>query len=101
MSRWSKLATLIGVEITLDDEGSPITSKTRKTVFCNARRIGSEDWLAARAAGLHADYEIELRSSEYGGQQLVEFDGTECQVERVRDTGEFTKLLLARRLSNA
>ena len=100
MTRWNKQADLITVTVTLNDEGSPVFETSRRTVFCNQYVIGAQSWLAARSAGLHADFEIEIRSYEYNGEQVVEFDGVECQVERVSDTGEFTRLLLKRRVSN-
>lgn len=63
--------------------------------------IGTGTWLAARSAGLHADAEIQVRSVDYSAQNIVVMRGEDYTVERASDTGEYTRLVLAKRLSNA
>ena len=62
------------------------------------RRARAGAWAAALSAGLHADAEVELRSRDYLGEQELSMDGTEYEVERVQDYGEFCRLTLKRRL---
>lgn len=100
MTRWSETVELIGITETLNDEGSPIEERIVRKIYCNPFTIGANTWLAARSAGLHADAEIEVRSNEYFGEQAAKYRGIEFEVERVNNTGEFTRLILARRLSN-
>lgn len=100
MTRWAGTAVLVGVGFEMDAEGVPSESEERTEVFANRRSVGLSTWVAARAAGLHADAEIEIRSADYSGQPRAEVDGEEYEVEKARCTGEFTVLTLKRRLPN-
>jgi len=99
--RWDKVANLYSAKVTHDSEGNPSEEKADEaTVFANAMNMGLESWAAARNSGLHADASIQVRSAEYSGQNRCEVDGTEYEVERSYDTGEYTTLTLKRRLRN-
>ena len=100
MTLWNCTADLETMTTTLNDEGVPVETAVPKTVCVNKRTIGATTWVAARSAGLKADAEISLRSCDYDGQQRLVFDGTEYEVERVSNTGEYTVLTLKRRLSD-
>ena len=100
MTRWSKSVELIGITETLNDEGSPTEERIVRKIFCNPLTIGAQVWMAARNAGLHADASIEVRTAEYFGEQAAKMDGIEYMVERASTSGEFTRLILARRLFN-
>lgn len=99
--RFNATATLYHEATTQDASGNTVPSKGEPSeVYANVYEIGLNSYLAAQASGLHADAELQLRSADYGGENVVEFDGKEYMVERVSDTGEFTRLTLARRLGN-
>ena len=100
MSNYSGVATLRDVSQARDGLGNFTVSYTDTQVFVNVYDVGLSTWMAARSAGLHADAEIQLRSLDYSGQERVLMDGIEYEVERVSDTGDFTRLVLARRLNN-
>ena len=99
--RFNSTATLYPVTATQDARGNTVPSKGEpKDVYANVYEIGLNSYLAAKASGLHADAEIQMRSADYDGEGIVEFGGREYMVERVSDSGEFTRLVLARRLAN-
>lgn len=100
MTLYNRVATLESVSIGYDGAGNPAETVTERDVFVNRYSIGSSTWLAARAAGLHADAEVSLRSCDYQGEQRMTLDGIPFEIERVEDRGEFTRLTLARRLNN-
>lgn len=100
MTRFSETATLQRLVHDKRPDGSIHVERESREVFVNARTMGASKWAAAASSGLHADHEIELRSSEYQGEPLCVFRGVECDVERVSGAGEFTRLTLARRLSD-
>ena len=98
MTRFASTAVLKAVAVSVNPDGSTSEEETGRQVFVNSRRTGATAWAAARSAGLHADAEVQLRSCDYAGEQQLEMDGGEYEVERVRDDGEFTMLTLKRRL---
>lgn len=98
--RYNKDIKLISVLHTQKADGTWAESETILPTFCNQMTIGTSAYMAARISGLHADAEVQLRSCEYSGQQRAELDGVEYTVERVLDTGEFTRLTLTKRASN-
>lgn len=95
--RFNASCTLEGGRPTVDDEGNPSTALTQTEAYCNVRNLGLEDRLECSRAGLKADAEVELRSVDYAGQVKCTIDGTRYTVEQATDSGEFTRLILARR----
>lgn len=99
--RFNTTATLYLETAAQDDAGNTVRSKgAPKEVYANRYEIGLNAFIAARDSGLHADAEMQLRTADYGGENVACFDGVEYTVERASDSGEFTRLVLARRLSN-
>ena len=80
--------------------GSCTHTMFAKEVFANVYEIGLNSYIAAQAAGLHADAELQVRTCDYDGEAIAEFDGQEYTVERATDSGEFTRLVLSKRISN-
>lgn len=100
MTRFACPLTLVDVTVAVNADGSTSEQRAERRVFANRRNLGASAYMAARAAGLHADAEVQLRSCEYSGQELVLMPDGEYTVEASRDSGEFTLLTLARRLPN-
>ena len=101
MSRWNAFAELVRVSVAVGPDGSASETRSSRRVPANRRTVGATAWAAALSAGLHADGEVELRSRDYRGEQALVMDGTEYEVERVQDSGEFCRLTLKRRLRSA
>lgn len=101
MTRYSEVITLVSVgEPTVDDEGNQTLERIETDVFANRYTMGLNTWAAARANGLHADARFNVRTFDYAGQQRAIHDGIEYEVERASVRGEFTTLVLKRRLGN-
>lgn len=100
MTRYKEVLTLVSLTTSQTDDGSLIHERQEREVFANRYEIGAVTYVAAKSAGLRADAEFSMRSIDYAGEQIVIHNGIEYDVERVSDTGEFTRLTLARRLSN-
>ena len=98
--RYGAVITLRGVEVHVGDDGVPRQVHVDQPCFANPFSMGASAYAAARAAGLHADAQFQVRSCDYAGQQSVLADGVAYDVERVEGTGEFTVLTLARRLGS-
>lgn len=100
MTRWNHQGTLVSVSIEVDGEGQQIEVREEAPVYVNQRQMGATAWMAARSAGLHADAHIEVPTGDYSGQEIIEVDGIEYDIERVQEIGDVTYLTLERRLSN-
>lgn len=99
--RYNTVATLYRETIEPDSLGNlaPVKGEPNE-VFANKYTVGASTFMAAQEAGLHADAEIELRTIDYNGEDIAFMEGIEYTVERVQDSGDFTRLTLAKRLSN-
>lgn len=99
--RYDSVATLFKEVVETDERGNmkPVKGEPHE-VFVNPFAIGLSAYMAAQEAGLHADAEIQLRAVDYNGEDIAIMDGVEYTIERVQDTGDFTQLTLAKRLSN-
>lgn len=100
MTRYKDILTLVSLTTNQTDDGSLVHDRQERDVFANRYEIGAATYVAARSVGLRADAEFQIRTVDYAGEQVAVYDGKEYDVERVSDTGEFTRLTLARKLSN-
>ena len=99
--RYNSVATLFSEVVEPDSYGNLKPTKGEPhDVYINKYSVGMTTFMAAQEAGLHADSEIQLRTIDYNGENIAVVEGTEFTVERVDDTGDFTRLTLAKRLSN-
>lgn len=100
MSRWASVVEFESTSMEQRADGTWAETSTRRSVFANRRTIGATAFLAARSAGLHADASVEVRSADYHGEQSCMMGGVPYEVESVSDSGEFSVLTLARRVSS-
>ena len=100
MTRSTKVVELLSVGLSQDENGVFGSTETAQKAWANPMTVGASSWAAARAAGLRADAQVQVRSCDYAGQEELRMDGVEYTVERASDTGEYTVLTLKRRLSN-
>lgn len=97
--RFNDSATLVSVSAAQGADGSFSESRERREVFANERTVGATALMAARAVGFQCDAEVQVRSCDYAGEQECEFHGTAYNVERAKNSGEFTTLTLGRKVS--
>lgn len=99
MTRFADTITLQEFEVEVDSRGNAVqTLASSREVFANRFSMGTTAWLAMRSSGLHADCEYQVRSCEYGGEQRAVVNGVAMDIESAQDTGEFTRLVMKRRL---
>jgi len=91
---------LVSEAFTKDSDGNMVATKTSRETFCNVFQIGAAAYWTAAEHGIRPDAEVQLRSIEYGGEHLAIFRGGEFTIERVNNTGEYTRLTLQRREDN-
>ena len=100
--RWNAYAVLIAdPEPVQNPDGSWSDGEVVRTgVFCNRFSRGLDE-TSDPDVGLMERGQIQLRSIEYSDQPRVEVDGKEFDVTDVTDSGEFTRLLIERRIGSA
>lgn len=113
--RWSEQITLIAqtppsepTERT-NEHGFPVPpAETATTIFANKKSVGYSEFYKAAQAGYTAEMKFDVRTYEYGGQEIVEYpvgSGKRYRVLRAyvhegshrnaqATNGEFTELTL-------
>ncbi len=102
MTRWNDTIELLSMPALHQDASGRWVGGEKKArkAFCNPYTVGAEAWSTAVDMGLRADYEVQLRSCEYKGETEARYRGDECDVEKVTQSGDFTRLQLGRKASN-
>ena len=103
--RFNDVITLVTTTATQDEAGVFHDTEVKRDVFANPYTIGANAYMAAQSAGLHADAEFQIRSAEYNGEQVVRRGEGENEIEYTVETvineGEYTRIILAKRLRNS
>lgn len=73
---------LIAQEFIEDEIGNQIPIETRKTVLCNVKSVGRNEFYSAATAGLRPSIVFVMHRYEYNGEQQVEFEGVRYNVIR-------------------
>lgn len=78
----SSVCWLINVTYTKDKYGvaQPAEKKTKR--FCRVRSASSQEFFEAGQQGIKPQYQLTLLRAEYGGEQMVEYNGTRYAVYR-------------------
>ena len=100
MARFSERITLRELSHEVDDAGCVRSNAEDTTVFFNRFSTSLQNRLAGAADGLKGIVEGQVRSCDYEGQQVALIGGRRYTVADAADTGEFTRLTLAERLSD-
>ncbi len=100
MARFSETLTLRSKSLSQDAAGAVIPVFEDCEVFFNRYRVSLSNRTAASSDGLRGMVVGQIRSADYGGQVSAVYAGEEYTVEDASDSGEFTVLTLAKRLSD-
>jgi len=77
---------LIAQEFVEDEIGNQTPIETRKTVLCNVKSVGRNEFYSAATAGLRPSIVFVIHGYEYDGEQVVEFEGARYNVIRTYST---------------
>jgi len=77
---------LIAQEFTEDEIGNQVQIETRRTVLCNVKSVGRNEFYSAATAGLKPSIVFVIHGYEYNGEQKVEFEGVKYNVIRTYST---------------
>ncbi|ABJ09623.2 hypothetical protein [Bacillus phage 1] len=73
---------LIAQEFTEDEIGNQVPIETRRTVLCNVKSVGRNEFYSAATAGLRPSIVFVIHGYEYDGEQEVEFESVKYRVIR-------------------
>lgn len=100
MAKWADLLTLIAVE----DPGNETDAagfyapptETKREVFANRKSVGYAEFYKSASAGYTAEMKLELRTVDYGGERLAEYNGERYRVLRTYEStnGDIIELTL-------
>ena len=99
--RWGETCMLIATTYTLNDEGVPQPTVTKKTVFCNPQHVGANTWSSMYEIGISVDAKLQVRTCDYSGERDVFFREKYYSVEVVEEMGENTLLTLRHQQSDS
>ena len=77
---------LIKQDFTFDEIGNQIPIETRKTVLCNVKSVGRNEFYGAATSGLKPEVVFIIHGYEYNGEREVEFEGKKYHVIRTYST---------------
>ncbi|MEV2910162.1 phage head-tail adapter protein [Paenibacillus larvae] len=74
--------TLISQGYEKDEIGNQIPVESKTEILCGLKSVGRSEFYNAAAAGLRPELIFEVHGYEYGGEQLVKFEGAHYRVIR-------------------
>lgn len=72
--------------------GEPVRTLTWTEVFANKKSIRRSEFYSAANVGLKPELMFEIRSIEFDGHEMVQFDGKVYTIVRTYDKGEVIEL---------
>ena len=81
--------SLVSIEYSQDDLGEWTETWTKRELFARVESISMSEFYQAGMQGLDPDYKLTVWMQEYGGEELVEYNGKIYAVYRTyrRDDG--------------
>lgn len=86
--------TLIKLTPTLDAIGNTIYTETRTEVLAKKNYVGSKEFYSAVAVGITPTAELQIRLSNYNGEEEVEYKGIRYSVIRTIPKQKFDLVLV-------
>jgi|SRR5690625_1479589 len=90
---WNDVLYLIKVTTGRNSIGDIISSEEKRMVYTNKRSIRQSEFYQAQAEGLKPELAFDIRSFEYEGEDLVEYEEQKYKVIRTYDRGEIIELI--------
>lgn len=81
--RWNDAAYLISENFEADKIGNQIPKESRRRVFVNRFTLSASSYSAASVKGIMPSCELQMRSSEYHGEELLEFHGEQMSIAEI------------------
>lgn len=79
---WKDTAVLVGVALTVDDDGYKTTSETKRTVYADKTSVTRSEFYTAKQAGDKIVLVLKVSGADYGGETIVEYGRKRYEVVR-------------------
>lgn len=83
MMQYTDILSLITKIETKDSIGNIVTTETSKQIYAKRNKVGSKEFYNAVAVGITPTAELQVRLSNYEGQEEVEYNNKRYSVIRV------------------
>jgi hypothetical protein len=100
MAKYNEVLTLRSVSHEETDTGAIVDVVNDVEVFFNRYTMSIENRLAGAADGFKGLVTGQVRTCDYAGQQIALIGNTKYTVTDAQNSGEFTTLTMAEKLSN-
>lgn len=86
--------TLVMVETEMDEIGNVVQKETTKDILCKPNKVGTREFYNALAVGLKPTAELQIKVSNYSGEQEVIYKGQRLSVIRTVPRDKFDIVLV-------
>lgn len=93
----ASVALLIAEEITYDAIGQPIKTEVPREIFCEIASVSMNEFMQAGQIGINAQHKIVTPVMNYGGEKIVELNGTRYGVYRTYCNSDIIEIYLERK----
>ena len=88
---------LVAITTAKDPDGFPVTTETKRTVFADKKSVRQSEFYLAAAQNIRLELMFDVRSIDYAGETLLEYNGQRYKIIRTYDKdGEITELICSR-----
>ncbi len=96
------MVTLLGdEEVTTDEYGNEIITRSENTVFCFAESVGRNEFYSAASAGLKPEWTLTISNRlDYNGETLAKFHDELYSIIRTYRDGDEVELTLERQVGD-
>ena len=74
--------TLIKLEQTASDIGTPIVTPSSKEIYCTVESVNRREFFEAGRSGLNPELKFTIFRGDYNGELLIEYEGKQYGVYR-------------------
>lgn len=94
--RWIDIVNLVAIVNGENSVGDPVTTETPRQVFANKKSIRQSEFYQAAATNLKPEIMFEIRSIEYAGEKILEYENKSYSIMRTfSKNGEILELTCA------
>ena len=97
----SDVAYLVSESWTQDNTGVQRRSTEKRKVFVKVSSVNSQEWFEGGRNGLNPELRMRMRSADYQGEQIADYNGVEYEIYRTYVArNDFIDLYVQRRVGN-
>ena len=91
---WDDVVILLAQSFTTDEAGDTVPTTISRTIFCNKKSIGKNEFYQAHAEGLKPEIKLQLNKLDYKGEVKATYGNKPYKIIRSYEDGELIELTL-------